>query len=61
MRKMLQWEPEKRSCARELVEDEWIVKHTADVSRRKSWNPMHRDVGALSQVSYHYSLAGTDR
>lgn len=30
MRKMLQWEPENRSCARELVEDEWIVKHTAE-------------------------------
>ncbi|KAK7536422.1 kinase-like domain-containing protein [Phyllosticta citribraziliensis] len=28
MRKMLQWEPEKRSSARELVEDEWIQKHT---------------------------------
>jgi serine/threonine-protein kinase SRPK3 len=28
MRKMLQWEPEKRSCARELAEDEWILKHT---------------------------------
>jgi len=28
MRKMLQWEPEKRSTARELVEDEWISKHT---------------------------------
>nr|POE76162.1 serine/threonine-protein kinase srpk [Quercus suber] len=27
MRKMLQWEPEKRSCARELAEDEWVVKH----------------------------------
>lgn len=30
MRKMLQWEPEKRSSARELVEDEWIVKNTMD-------------------------------
>lgn len=30
MRKMLQWEPEKRSSARELAEDEWIVKHTTD-------------------------------
>ncbi|KAL1386112.1 kinase-like domain-containing protein [Phyllosticta capitalensis] len=30
MRKMLQWEPEKRSSARELLEDEWIVKHTAE-------------------------------
>jgi serine/threonine-protein kinase SRPK3 len=28
MRKMLQWEPEKRSSARELAEDEWILKHT---------------------------------
>ncbi|KJX97005.1 protein kinase [Zymoseptoria brevis] len=27
MRKMLQWEPEKRSSARELAEDEWILKH----------------------------------
>ncbi|KAG6290732.1 hypothetical protein E4U46_001627 [Claviceps purpurea] len=26
MRKMLQWEPEKRSSAKELAEDEWIVK-----------------------------------
>jgi serine/threonine-protein kinase SRPK3 len=32
MRKMLQWEPEKRSSARELGEDEWIVKHTTDRS-----------------------------
>jgi hypothetical protein len=24
MRKMLQWEPEKRSSAKELAEDEWI-------------------------------------
>lgn len=31
MRKMLQWEPEARSCARELAEDEWILKHTTDV------------------------------
>jgi serine/threonine-protein kinase SRPK3 len=30
MRKMLQWEPEKHSSARELAEDEWIVKHTTD-------------------------------
>jgi serine/threonine-protein kinase SRPK3 len=30
MRKMLQWELEKRSSARELAEDEWIVKHTTD-------------------------------
>ncbi|CAK1360865.1 SRSF protein kinase 3 [Cercospora beticola] len=29
MRKMLQWEPTKRSTARELAEDEWILKHTA--------------------------------
>uniref|UniRef100_A0A2D3V6D5 non-specific serine/threonine protein kinase n=1 Tax=Ramularia collo-cygni TaxID=112498 RepID=A0A2D3V6D5_9PEZI len=28
MRKMLQWEPEQRSSARELVEDEWILKYT---------------------------------
>ncbi|KAF4309499.1 putative dis1-suppressing protein kinase dsk1 [Botryosphaeria dothidea] len=28
MRKMLQWEPEKRSSAGELTEDEWILKHT---------------------------------
>ncbi|WPG98698.1 Serine/threonine-protein kinase SRPK [Acrodontium crateriforme] len=28
MRKMLQWEPEARSSARELAEDEWILKHT---------------------------------
>ncbi|KAL4917872.1 kinase-like domain-containing protein [Aspergillus aurantiobrunneus] len=28
MRKMLQWEPEKRSSAKELAEDEWIRKHT---------------------------------
>jgi len=25
VRKMLQWEPEKRSSARELAEDEWIL------------------------------------
>lgn len=31
MRKMLQWKPEARSCARELAEDEWILKHTTDV------------------------------
>ncbi|KAG6001484.1 hypothetical protein E4U21_004292 [Claviceps maximensis] len=30
MWKMLQWEPEKRSCARELAEDEWILKHTTE-------------------------------
>jgi serine/threonine-protein kinase SRPK3 len=30
MRKMLQWEPEKRSSPRELAEDDWIVKHTTD-------------------------------
>ena len=29
MRKMLQWEPEKRSTPRELAEDEWVVKHTS--------------------------------
>ena len=29
MRKMLQWEPEARSSARELAEDEWIIKHTS--------------------------------
>ncbi|EGP91784.1 unnamed protein product [Zymoseptoria tritici ST99CH_3D7] len=28
MRKMLQWEPEKRSTARRLADDEWILKHT---------------------------------
>ena len=28
MRKMLQWEPETRSSARELADDEWILKHT---------------------------------
>ena len=28
MRKMLQWEPEKRSSAKELAEDGWIRKHT---------------------------------
>jgi len=28
MRKMLQWEPGSRSSARELAEDEWILKHT---------------------------------
>ncbi|KAI7304411.1 hypothetical protein KC326_g8452 [Hortaea werneckii] len=27
MRKMLQWHPENRSDARELAEDEWILKH----------------------------------
>lgn len=27
MRKMLQWEPGKRSSAKELAEDEWIHKH----------------------------------
>ncbi|PGH34369.1 CMGC/SRPK protein kinase [[Emmonsia] crescens] len=27
MRKMLQWEPSKRSSAKELAEDEWIHKH----------------------------------
>lgn len=29
MRKMLQWEPEKRSTASELLDDEWILKHTS--------------------------------
>ncbi|KAH5421516.1 hypothetical protein HBI47_133520 [Parastagonospora nodorum] len=28
VRKMLQWEPEKRSSARELAEDEWILMQT---------------------------------
>ncbi|KAL2834373.1 kinase-like domain-containing protein [Aspergillus cavernicola] len=28
MRKMLQWEPEKRSSAKELAKDEWICKNT---------------------------------
>jgi serine/threonine-protein kinase SRPK3 len=27
MRKMLQWEPEKRSSARELADDNWINSH----------------------------------
>ncbi|KAG5969434.1 hypothetical protein E4U56_008336 [Claviceps arundinis] len=27
MRKMLQWDPEKRSSAKELTEDEWVLKH----------------------------------
>jgi serine/threonine-protein kinase SRPK3 len=27
MRKMLQWEPSKRSSAKELVENEWIRRH----------------------------------
>jgi serine/threonine-protein kinase SRPK3 len=27
MRKMLQWEPDKRSSPKELVEDEWVRKH----------------------------------
>jgi hypothetical protein len=31
MRRMFQWEPEKRSGAKELAEDEWILKHTTDV------------------------------
>lgn len=30
MRRMLQWVPENRSCARELAEDEWITKHTTE-------------------------------
>ncbi|KAF3001346.1 hypothetical protein E8E13_006048 [Curvularia kusanoi] len=29
MRKMLQWEPEKRSSAGELAQDDWILKHTS--------------------------------
>ena len=28
MRKTLHWEPQARSSARELAEDEWILKHT---------------------------------
>ncbi|KAF2848890.1 kinase-like protein [Plenodomus tracheiphilus IPT5] len=28
MRKLLQWEPEKRSSAKELAGDKWILKHT---------------------------------
>ncbi|KAI1936706.1 hypothetical protein LOZ12_006188 [Ophidiomyces ophidiicola] len=28
MRKMLQWEPGKRSSAKELVQDEWIRAHS---------------------------------
>ncbi|GKZ32517.1 hypothetical protein AbraIFM66950_001986 [Aspergillus brasiliensis] len=28
MRKMLQWDPSKRSSAKELLEDEWIYEHT---------------------------------
>lgn len=28
MSKMLQWEPEKRSSAAELADDEWLRKHT---------------------------------
>ncbi|KAG5914186.1 hypothetical protein E4U61_006019 [Claviceps capensis] len=27
MRKMLQWDPEKRRSAKELAEDEWVLKH----------------------------------
>ncbi|KAG6278914.1 hypothetical protein E4U47_004544 [Claviceps purpurea] len=27
MRKMLQWDPEKRSSAKELAEDDWVLKH----------------------------------
>ena len=30
MRKMLQWEPEKRSTAAELAQDEWTHKHTVN-------------------------------
>ncbi|KAK0654259.1 SRSF protein kinase 2 [Lasiodiplodia hormozganensis] len=29
MRKMMQWDPEKRSTASELLDDEWILKHTS--------------------------------
>lgn len=28
MRKMLQWDPEKRSSAKDLIEDEWVQKYT---------------------------------
>ncbi|KAI1077700.1 kinase-like domain-containing protein [Whalleya microplaca] len=28
MQRMLQWEPEKRSSAQELIEDEWVREHT---------------------------------
>ncbi|KAI0003443.1 kinase-like domain-containing protein [Xylariaceae sp. FL0662B] len=28
MQKMLQWEPEKRSSAKELIEDDWVCEHT---------------------------------
>ncbi|KAI1502355.1 serine threonine protein kinase, CMGC group [Biscogniauxia marginata] len=28
MQKLLQWEPEKRSSAKELIEDEWVREHT---------------------------------
>lgn len=27
MRKMLQWDPQKRYTAKQLLEDEWLVKH----------------------------------
>ena len=27
MRKMLQWEPSKRSSAKELAEDEWVMAY----------------------------------
>ena len=27
MRKMLQWDPQKRCTAKQLLEDEWLVKH----------------------------------
>ena len=28
MKKMLQWDPDKRSSAKELIEDEWIQMYT---------------------------------
>lgn len=28
VRKMLQWDPNRRSSAKELLEDEWICEHT---------------------------------
>ena len=32
MRKMLQWDPEKRSSARELADDEWVQKYSTEDS-----------------------------